>query len=49
MINKAVERMADGKVICDAQARLDFVLRAAETEGILVQAYLCIRYVIQNC
>ena len=49
MIDKAAERMADGKVICDAQARPDFVLRAVETEGILVQAYLCIRYVIQDC
>ena len=48
MIDKAAESMVDGKVICDAQVRLDFVLRVVETEGISVQAYLCIRCVMWN-
>ena len=48
MIDKAAESMADGKVICDAQVRPDFVLRAVETEGVSVQAYLCIRCVMWN-
>ena len=48
MIDKAAESMADGKVICDAQVRLDFILRVVETEGVSVQAYLCIRCVMRN-